>query len=342
VSTYNSFLRIFIGIAALVALMARPAAENDDQFYKGKVLTMTVGVSAGGGYDQYARLLAHYLRKHIAGEPSVIVRNVPGAGSLTSVLQLNSILPTDGTQIVTFNAGLLNDSMSDGDSARVRFDDFAWLGSMARDLRVCFAWKTSGIRTWDDLLKRKDTVFGAAGANSNSANGVAVIRNLFNLKMRTIFGYPGNSEMNLAIERGEIAGTCISWTSIPKDWIKNHDIDVLVRLSPITAPGIPSSVKFVGDLVATSEQRSIVDVLDSSGELARPFIVSRKAPSARIEALRAAFAATVIDKDFLADAAKEGLMVDPVLGSQAEEIVQRLYNLPRAVAEKARAILKNQ
>jgi tripartite-type tricarboxylate transporter receptor subunit TctC len=334
--------RVMSGWLVAAAFAASPAASQAaDLFYKGKVLTMIVGISAGGGYDQYARLLARHLPKHIPGEPTIIVRNLPGAGSLTSVLQLDSILPTDGTQIVTFNAGLLNDSMADGDRARVRFNEFSWLGSMARDLRVCYTWKTSSIKTWDDLQNRKEAVFGAAGANSNSANGVAIVRNLFNLNLRTIFAYPGNSEMNLAVERGEIDGACISWSSIPQSWIANRNINVLVRLSPNTAAEIPSSVKFVGDLVDTAEKRSIIDVLVSSGELARPFIVSRKVPASRVEILRTAFAAAMADPEFLADATRQGLAVDAVEGAEAEKIVDRLYRLPLGVADKARAVIKD-
>jgi tripartite-type tricarboxylate transporter receptor subunit TctC len=237
---------------------------------------------------------------------------------------------------------LLNDSMADGDRARVKFDQFSWLGSMAKDLRVCFTWKTSGIKTWEDLQTRKEAVFGAPGANSNAANGISIIRNLFNLNLRTISGYPGNTEMLLAIERGEVDGTCISWTSIPEHWVSNRDVNVLVRLSPDTAPEIPASVKFVGDLVDTPEKRSIVDVLVSSGELARPFILSRKVPADRLEVLRSAFAATLADKDFLADANKQRLLVQPVAGAEAETIARRLYDLPEGVAEKARTIIKNQ
>jgi tripartite-type tricarboxylate transporter receptor subunit TctC len=340
---WMSTSRVMFGWLIAATLAASPAAgQPADRFYKGKVVTITVGISAGGGYDQYARLLARHLPKHIPGEPTIVVRNLPGAGSLTAVLQLDSVLPADGTQIVAFNAGLLNDSMADGDRARVKFDRFSWLGSMAKDLRVCFTWKTSGVKTWEDLQTRKDTVFGAPGANSNAANGISIIRNLFNLSLRTISGYPGNTEMLLAVERGEVDGTCISWTSIPENWVSNRDVNVLVRLSPDTAPEIPSGVKFVGDLMDTPEKRSIVDVLVSSGELARPFILSRIVPADRLEVLRSAFAAALADKEFLADASKQRLLIEPVAGADAEAIAKRLYNLPEGLSEKARAIIKNQ
>jgi tripartite-type tricarboxylate transporter receptor subunit TctC len=328
-------------LACLLACASAPAtAQEDDQFFQGKTMTLIVGISAGGGYDQYGRLLSRHFPRHIAGEPTIVVRNMPGAGSLTSVLHLKNIAPADGTQFATFNAGLLNDSMSDGERAKVKFDEFAWLGSMAKDLRVCFSRKGSGIDTLRDLQARKGVIFGASGVNSNSANGVSMLRNLFNLDLRTISAYPGNTEMNLAIERGEVDGTCISWTSIPEHWIKEKRINVLLRLSPNSAPEIPAGAAFIGDMVATNEQKAIVDILVSSGDLARPFILPLKTPPKRLALLRAAFTATMADRAFLADAAKIGLAIEPVDGETAERIVARLYGFPPALIEKARNVIK--
>jgi hypothetical protein len=332
-----------VGCAAIFALGASPAAsQSEEDFYKGKVITLTVGISPGGGYDQYARLLARHFAKHIPGAPTIVVRNMPGAGSLNSVLNLSRVAPTDGTHIGTFNAGLLNDSVMEGKAASVKFDTFSWLGSMARDLRVCLAYKNSAINSWEDLVQGKPAVFGAPGANSNSANGIAMIRNLFNLQnLRTITAYPGLLETNLAMERGEVDGTCASWIAIPERWITEKEATVLLRLSPNTIPEIPSSVEYIRDLVQGPEEKSLVDALVSSGELARPFILSNKVPPARVAILRKAFASTLADSDFLADAGKLNLMIDPVDGSRAQDIVNRLYSMPSDVAEKARAILKN-
>jgi tripartite-type tricarboxylate transporter receptor subunit TctC len=329
-------------LAGLLAWASPPAAaQEDDMFFQGKTMTLIVGISAGGGYDQYGRLLARHFPRHIAGEPTIVVRNMPGAGSLTSVLHLKNIAPADGTQFATFNAGLLSDSMSDGERAKVRFDEFAWLGSMAKDLRVCLSRKGSGIESLSDLLTRKGTIFGASGVNSNSANGVSMLRNLFSLDLRTISGYPGNTEMNLAIERGEVEGTCISWTSIPEHWIKEKRINVLLRLSPNSAPEIPAGAAFIGDMVATAEQKAIVDILVSAGDLARPFILPIRTPAKRLGILCAAFSATLADRAFLADAAKSGLAIEPVDGETAERIVARLYGFPPALIEKARNVIKD-
>ena len=325
----------------LAALAACPAgAQTRDGFYKDKTITLIVGITPGGGYDQYARLLARHLPQHIAGAPTIIVRNLPGAGSLNSVLNLARIAPADGTQIGTFNIGLLTEAVTKRDAARVKFNEFAWVGSMTRDLRVCVASKKSKIQTWDDLKSGKPAIFGAAGADSNSANGIAAIRNLFNLtNLKAITGYPGLTETNLAVERGEVDGTCASWIAIPESWIRNKEVNVLVRLSPNTAPEIPDSAKFIGDIADTIEKKALVDVLASPGELARPFIMSDKVPPERVAVIRKAFAETLADPDFLADAERVKLPINLVDGIAAQAIVERLYALAPDVAEKARAVL---
>ena len=336
-------LRGILRSLALLTCSAMPVlAQVGEDFYKGKVVTLTVGISPGGGYDQYARLLARHFSRHIPGAPTIVVRNMPGAGSLNSVLNLSKVAPTDGTQIGTFNAGLLNDSIMEGSHATIKFDTFSWLGSMARDLRVCLSYKTSAIRGWDDLIQGKPAIFGAPGTNSNSANGIAMIRNLFNLQnLRTITAYPGLMETNLAIERGEVDGTCASWIAVPDRWIADKEARILLRLSPNTVAEIPDTVKYIGDLVQTADQKLSVDVLVSSGELARPFILSNKVPAERVAILRAAFASTLADPEFLADAQKMNLLIDRIDGTTAQKIVEKLYTMPPEVSEKARAILKN-
>ena len=329
-----------IGCVFIACATSYAHAQTPEQFYAGKTINLVVGVSPGGGYDQYARLLARHYARHVPGQPNVIVRNMPGAGSLTSVLHLNGSAPTDGTTIVAFNAGVLNDSMSEGAAARAKFTDYAWIGSITRDFRVCFAWRGTGILNWDDLAKRKESVFGAAGAVSSSANNIAMLRNLLNVNLKTIHGYPGNTEMFLAVERGELDGSCVTWSSLPDHWVKNNTISVLTRLSPSTQPGVPESVKFVGDLVTTQEQKDILDVLLASGELGRPFITSPKVPADRLQALRAAFDASMTDTAFLADAEKQKLPIDPVGGVEAEKIVTRLYAFPAALVEKAKNAVK--
>jgi tripartite-type tricarboxylate transporter receptor subunit TctC len=309
-------------------------AKAQNNFFAGKVINLTVGISAGGGYDQYARLLARHYTRHIPGNPTIVVRNMPGAGSLNAVLYTGEVAPADGLTITAFNSGLVNDTINEGDKAKIKFSQFAWIGSMARDLRVCFAMKESGIRSLEDL-KRQKAVFGGSGVGSSSANNVAMIRNLVGLDIKIISAYRGNSEMYLAAERGEISGSCASWSSLPEHWLKDGKINLLARLSPTTAPDLPESVKFIGDLAPGDEAREIMDFLLASGEVGRPLIVSKKTPPDRIRTLQQAFDATMRDPEFLADATRQNLPISAVGGVEAEQIVAKMIAASPAIIEKA-------
>lgn len=330
--------RSFTGTLAF-ALLAAAYPAHADNFYAGKTVNIVVGSSAGGGYDQYSRALARYLPAHIPGTPTVIVRNMPGAGSLTSVLHLTTA-PKDGTVMTAFNSGLFSDSISAGEKAKAKFTDYAFVGSVTRDFRVCYTWKDTKIATWEDLVKRKETVFGATGQNSNSYNGAAMLKNIFGIKLKILVAYPGNSEVFLAVERGEIDGSCISWTSVPDDWIQNKKINLLVRIGTTTPPEIPPSVPFIGDVAKTQEQKDIIDVLMAPGELGRPYIMSKEVPAERLALIRAGFDATTTDPTFLAEAKKQGLSVDPIGGAEAQKIVAHLYTFSPEIVAKATAALK--
>lgn len=339
----HSFIRIaarsLTGALAVTLLAGTQPAQAGD-FYAGKLVNIVVGSTAGGGYDQYSRALARYLTGHIPGTPTIIVKNMPGAGSLTSVLHLNTTAPKDGTVMTAFNSGLFNDSIAEGDKAKAKFTDYAFVGSITRDFRICYTWKGTPVATWDDLLKSKGVVFGATGPNSNSYNGGAMLKNIFDVNMKIIAAYPGNSEVFLAVERGEIDGSCISWTSVPDDWLQNKKINILTRLGTATPPEIPASVPFVGDVAKSQEQKDVIDVLLAPGELGRPYIMSKEVPADRLMQMRASFDATMVDPVFLAEAKKQGLAVDPIGGAQAQELVARLYTFSPDIVAKATAALK--
>lgn len=339
----HSFIRIaarsLTGALAVTLLAGTQPAQAGD-FYAGKLVNIVVGSTAGGGYDQYSRALARYLTGHIPGTPTIIVKNMPGAGSLTSVLHLNTTAPKDGTVMTAFNSGLFNDSIAEGDKAKAKFTDYAFVGSITRDFRICYTWKGTPVATWDDLLKSKGVVFGATGPNSNSYNGGAMLKNIFDVNMKIIAAYPGNSEVFLAVERGEIDGSCMSWTSVPDDWLQNKKINILTRLGTATPPEIPASVPFVGDVAKSQEQKDVIDVLLAPGELGRPYIMSKEVPADRLMQMRASFDATMVDPAFLAEAKKQGLAVDPIGGAQAQELVARLYTFSPDIVAKATAALK--
>ena len=323
---------------AFAASSARSAIAQDG-FYRGRTVTIVVGYSAGGGYDQYARLLARHLGRHIPGQPTVIVQNMPGAASMTAVRHLDANAPKDGTVIAAFDPGLILETIASPETYKVRFSDYRWLGTLLRDIRICYASAASGIKTWADMMKRREFLIGNTARGSNAYVNGAILRKVFFAPVRQISGYPGSNEQRLALERGELEGNCGSWTAIPQDWIVNDRINVLVRFSPKRPAEMAASVPFVNDLAATQEQKDLLDVLNGSGELGRPYIVAKQVPAERVSALRAAFEATLKDDAFLAEAGKQNLLLDPVSWEEAERIIATIYAAPPELARKVKDVL---
>ena len=328
-------------VAALwlpLALLAAHPAFTDD-FYRGKQLTIVAGSAPGGGYDAYARLLQHSFGNHIPGRPNVVVENMPGAASWTAVLHLDNAGPPDGTTVAIFNAGIITDGVINPARGRRKLSDYAWLGSVTRDVRTCYVATSLGLTSWQDLKGAKETTLGATGVGAGTYNDILMLHNLFHLNVRPILGYPGRAEVHLAIARGELDGECGSTASLPDGWLRDHTVTMLLRLAAIRTPEVPESVPYAADLLDTSEEKQIFDVLTVANEVGRPFIVSKRVPAERLAILRAAFDATMQDPDFLAYAAKQKLPVLPISGEEAEKLVARIYDAPPEVAAKARAAI---
>jgi tripartite-type tricarboxylate transporter receptor subunit TctC len=323
-----------------LAICPTPAIAAEDEFFKGKTITVVVGYSVGGGYDQYARVLARHFGSHIPGNPNVLVQNMPGAASLTAVRYLDANAARDGTAVTTFDPGLITESFASPDVFTVRFSDFQWIGTMLRDIRICYAWGATGIRTWDDMMKRKEFLIGTTAKGSNAYVNGAILRKIFNAPVRQIAGYPGSNEQRLALERGELEGNCGSWSAMPQDWLVHDKINPLVRFSPKRPPDMPASVPFIGDLATTREQTDLLAVLNASAELGRPFIVAKTVPPQRVDGLRAAFRAALQDEGFLGEARAQSLPLDPVPGEEAAAIISKIYSASPELARKVKDVLE--
>jgi tripartite-type tricarboxylate transporter receptor subunit TctC len=325
-------------VVLLTAILAGPSAAQDS-FYKDKTITVVVGYSAGGGYDQYARMLARHYGRHIPGNPNVIVQNMPGAASMTAVRYLDATAPKDGTVITTFDPGLITQTLT-ADKPVVNFANFQWIGTLLRDIRICYAWGTTGIKTLADVYKRKEFLIGVTAKGSNAYVNGAILRNVLKVPVRQIAGYPGSAEQRMALERGELEGNCGSWTAMPPDWIAQKKFYALVRFSQARPADMPADVPYVVDVAKTQEDKDVIGILNSPGELGRPFIVARQVPAERVTILRKALQATLKDQAFLADAKKQKLLLDPVEGEEAEKIMKAIYAAPPALVRKAKAVLE--
>jgi tripartite-type tricarboxylate transporter receptor subunit TctC len=337
------FRRWAVATAVAAALLALPvigtvrvvAAED---FYKGKTIYVVAGYGVGGGYDTYARILANHLGNHIPGNPTVVPQNMPGAGGLKAALYLYSVAPKDGTVIGTFGRNIALMPLLNANSPTA-FDGtkFDWLGSVTSEVSLCLARKTSAIKRFDDMLTTQYVVGGNQSGSDADVLALA-LRDVFAAKIKLVAGYPGTSEIALAMERGEIDGLCgMSYGTLKsthRAWLTDGSVNLLVQMSLTKDPELPN-VPLITDFVKSPEQLQILKLLVATQAMARPFTAPPGLPADRKAILEKAFADTMADPDFRAEMAQRGLDVEPIPPAAIEALLQDLYATPKPVLEQA-------
>ena len=333
------------GAAAIMVLcsLSTAQAQSPADFYKGKTVDLMIGYSVGGGYDVYARLIARHIGKHIPGNPTVVPKNMEGAGSLRLANWLYNVAPKDGTVFGTIGRGTGFDPLFDHKTAQFDGAKFSWIGSANDEVSVCVVWNgRTKIAKFDDLLTNELTV-GGTGAAADTDQFPRIVNGVLGTKMKIITGYPGGNDVNLALERGEVDGRCgWSWSSVMStraSWIKDKKVTILMQLSLAKHPDLPD-VPLITDLAKTDEQRQILRLIFARQALGRPYLGPPNIPADRVEALRKAFMDTMKDKDFLAEADKAQLEITPVDGMALQKLVTEVYRTPPAVVQKAAELLK--
>jgi tripartite-type tricarboxylate transporter receptor subunit TctC len=329
-----------LAIAALAPQTAQ--AEDPAAFYAGKSIDLQIGYSVGGGYDLYGRLLARHLGKHIPGNPTIVPKNMEGAGSLRLANFLYSAAPRDGTVFGTTARGIAFDPLLSQNGAIYDATKFSWIGSANNEVSVCVALTTAGITTFDELYTKPLTI-GSTGTADDTYQFPAVVNKVLGTKFKIITGYPGGNDVSLAIERGEVDGRCgWSWSSLATTrptWVETKKVVVLVQMSLAKHPELPN-VPLIMDLAKTDEQRQIFKLIFSRQVMGRPFLAPPGIPADRLAALRKAFDDTMTDKDFLADADQNKIEINPVSGEQIQALVKEGYETPPDVVKKAAAALQ--
>jgi tripartite-type tricarboxylate transporter receptor subunit TctC len=322
---------------AVLAVSTTARAQSAEEFYRGRNINILVGFSAGGGYDLYARLLGRHIGRHIPGNPAVTVQNMPGAGSLKATQNVYGVAPRDGLTLATVSRGMLSDPLLNAASFDPR--KLTWLGSITSETSVCATWKTSQVKTWDDMFQREFSL-GSNALGDDTANFALIVRNVFGAKVKLVTGYPGGNDVNLAMERGEVDGRCgWSWSSLKsqKRWLPN--INLLVQFNLEKNPDLPDVPRAL-DRAANEEQRQVLRLLIAGQYVGRPFITTPEVPADRKAALRAAFDATMKDPEFLAEAAKTDMEITPISGESIDAFIAELYKTPKDVVEKAAAAIR--
>lgn len=325
---------------ALTGGAAPVAAQSVADFYKGKTIQVVVGFGVGGGYDLYARALARHLGRHVPGQPTVVVQNLEGAGSVRAANFVYGA-PPDGTVIAAVNQNAPMYQLLGGTGARFEADGMQWLGSMANSNGLVYTWHASGIRTLDDA-KQREVALGAVGTASDSYIFATIINELLGTKFKPINGYAGSAQIHLAMERGEVLGRGgNSWASVltsNRSWVTEKKINFLVQVGLAKEPELPD-VPLFADLVKGEEAISIVKLISLPTVLGYGHWVAPGVPRERIEELRAAYAATMKDEEFLKEAEKAGMMIRAQPGAQLQGLVKQAAVIPKPVLEKTARIL---
>ena len=322
---------------AAVALTASVQAVSAEEFFRGKKIDLIIGYSAGGTYDATGRLLARHMPKHIPGSPSIVPQNMPGSGSIKTILHLYSVAPKDGTALAMITRGYPIEPLFHPDKVKYDPKQFNPIGSTSNEVSVGVVWHTKPFETLADLYKR-EIVLGATGATDDTGRFPMVLKNLTGARIKLVQGYPGGNNVTQAMEAGEVDGRFgWSWGSVKsrsKQWLEEKKIRILLQMALQKAPDLPD-VPLIFDLAKTDLDRQALELLFAPQEMAWPLIAPPGVPPERVTILRRAFDATMKDPQFLAEAARLRIDVEPVTGEAMQKIVERIVRLDRNAIERA-------
>jgi len=326
--------------AAVTAMLATPALAQDAAgFYKGRTVEVVISYGAGGGYDTYGRLAARHIGRHIPGAPTVIVKNMPGAGGLVGANHLYNVAPRDGSVMgeINQNAALGQALGTKGIQYDVR--RFTWIGRITSNVEVFHTWHTAPARTIEDAFKG-EVIAGGTGPTSSSVVMPRVLNQLLGTKFRPVSGYKGGKDVTLAMQRGEVHGGVRPWAVLKSnhaDWLSGKQVHLLVQFALERHPDI-ADVPTAIDLARTDEARAVLKLLASGSAMGRSLMAPPELPAARAAALRAAFDAAMKDPKLIAEAARAKLEIDPMPGARLAEVAAGVFDAPPAVIEKAAAL----
>lgn len=323
-------------------LLSHSSSAKADDFFRGKTISIVVGATPGGAFDVISRALARIIGRHVPGKPNVVVQNMPGAGSMTALGYIESVAPSDGTVFGTFLPGIITQSILTPEKIRANMDNVGWIGVVSADYsRVCYGYGPDGVKSMQELIERKADqpfIMGTTGTGaSNYINGMS-LREIFGAPIKMIMGFPGSSEMRLAIERGELEGDCGGIASIPPNWIEQKKAHLFVRFAETRMAGMPASAVYIGDLLKNEADKQFLDLIYAGDKLGRPYVAPKKTPFDRLQLLRTAFNATMADKDFNTEMEKLQETIYPLTGEQAQKIIEGMRIVKPEILTRARKL----
>ena len=333
-------LTAFVSAAAVLVPPPSAAQEAVADFYKGRQMSIMVGFSPGGSSSLYAQALARHMGRHLPGSPSFIVQHVPGAGGLVLANNVYNTAPRDGTAFAITGRTAAIEPLLGNKNAKFDGRQFNWIGTANVEYTTCTLWHTAKVKTLQDALSM-EAVVGGSGADATEVIFPRAANKLVGTKFKVVLGYPGSTEILLAMERGEVEGFCgIGWTFLKLrkgDWLRDGKVNILYQMSLEKHPELPH-VPAIIDHVKTADDRKVFEFLFAPQEMGRPFFAPPGVPAERVQALRAAFAQTLKDAQFLAEAEKLGVEVQHVGGERIQQLVERIYASPPEIIARAKAV----
>jgi tripartite-type tricarboxylate transporter receptor subunit TctC len=337
--------RAAIAAAALIAFAA-PAARAADavaDFYKGKQVHVIVGFAAGGGYDLYARLISRHMARFIPGNPTMVVQNMPGAGSVTAAQYLLQKAPRDGTTIGSISKDSPFDQVVNTQSANYDLGKLNWIGNANEDNDVMEVWAASGVRTVEDAKKR-EVIMGSTGQTGAGSLYPRLLNNIVGTKFKVIGGFPGSPQLYLAMERGEIDGrasdSLVSLKSTKPEYLRDKKVNVLMQMGFRRSPDLPD-VPLMAELAKSPAERKVFELLSSNVRIGHPIVTTPEVPADRLAALIAAFDAAMKDPQFLAEAEQGKLDINPISSKALQEAVINTTQAPKEVVDLVLAASKD-
>ncbi len=317
-------------------------AQSGDKFYEGKTIRIIVALGTGGDYDNYARIAGRHLGKYIPGSPTIIVQNMPGAGGLLAANHLANVAPKDGTVIGALHANTTLAQVTNAPNVEYDVRKFSWIGrTSSGGLNVHHTFASSGVKSFDDLLKR-EVVVGGGGPTSDSIVVPTAVNQLLGTKLKILGGYSGTAETTLALERGEIDMAMQNWEFLRRnnaDWLRDKKINLIVQYGTKRHPELPD-VPTIMELSKTDEQRQVWSLFLMSGSIGYSLAMTPGVPEDRVAVVRKAFIEMAKDPELKAEAAKMNLPIEPISGEALEQQIQSVFKLEPAAIDKAKALLK--
>ena len=328
-------------LAALGALLSVAAAQAPATFFAGKTVIMYIGFGPGGGYDLWARVVAHHIGAHLPGNPTVAAENMQGAGSYRAANFIYNVAPKDGTAIALIARDAVLGPLTGAPGAQFDATKFSWLGTPAIETNVCIADHTAAVKTFRDLTE-KQLIVGDNGPGTGTHSYPLALNVILGTKFKIVGGYPSSADVFLAMERGEVQGICESLDSVKNrrpDWIPKGTIALLFQ-GGVKPNAELKDVPFVLDLAQKPEDRRAIEFLYAGQGIGRPFIAPPGLPPDRLKMLQDAFAATLKDPDFIAETKHYHLTLDPSDGVQLEALVKKTYATPKPIIDRIAKLIQ--